>query len=167
MSVPSPTLGGMTTLGASAQTGQTTGQMPVVGSLSPSRAGDFMTCPLLYRFRMIDRLPERPSSAAARGTVVHAVLERLFDLRPEERTRPAAHALVQPAWQDLVEREPEVAALFGDDADGKELATWLASACELVDGYFTLEDPRRLQPAERECYVETVLPSGLRLRGYV
>src|SRR5687767_842379 len=25
----------------------------VVGSLSPSRAGDFMTCPLLYRYRTI------------------------------------------------------------------------------------------------------------------
>src|SRR3984885_14599653 len=43
-------------------------------SLSPSRAGDFMTCPLLYRFRVIDRLPEPPSPAAARGTLVHAVL---------------------------------------------------------------------------------------------
>jgi len=28
-----------------------------VPSLSPSRASDFMTCPLLYRFRVIDRLP--------------------------------------------------------------------------------------------------------------
>jgi len=38
-----------------------------------------MTCPLLYRFRVIDKLPEPPSPAAARGTLVHAVLERLFD----------------------------------------------------------------------------------------
>ena len=28
-------------------------------SLSPSRAADFKTCPLLYRFRTIDRIPER------------------------------------------------------------------------------------------------------------
>jgi putative RecB family exonuclease len=48
-------------------------------SLSPSRAADFLTCPLLYRFRVIDRLPEAPSQAMARGTLVHAVLERLFD----------------------------------------------------------------------------------------
>ncbi|MEU0066766.1 PD-(D/E)XK nuclease family protein, partial [Streptomyces albidoflavus] len=46
-------------------------------SLSPSRASDFMQCPLLYRFRVIDRLPEKPSPAATRGTLVHAVLERL------------------------------------------------------------------------------------------
>ncbi|WP_199815751.1 PD-(D/E)XK nuclease family protein, partial [Streptomyces scabiei] len=34
-----------------------------------------MQCPLLYRFRVIDRLPEKPSEAATRGTLVHAVLE--------------------------------------------------------------------------------------------
>src|SRR3712207_7731802 len=53
-------------------------------SLSPSRAADFKTCPLLYRFRTIDRLPERKSLAAVRGTLVHAVLERLY--RSEEHT---------------------------------------------------------------------------------
>ena len=42
-------------------------------------ASDFMQCPLLYRLRVIDRLPEKPSAAATRGTLVHAVLERLFD----------------------------------------------------------------------------------------
>jgi putative RecB family exonuclease len=47
---------------------------PVIGTLSPSRAGDFMTCPLLYRFRVIDRIPEKPAPAAVRGTLVHAVL---------------------------------------------------------------------------------------------
>ena len=41
--------------------------LPVLGSLSPSRAGDFMTCPLLFRFRTIDRLPQAPSSAATRA----------------------------------------------------------------------------------------------------
>src|SRR3712207_8287961 len=49
-------------------------------SLSPSRAADFKTCPLLYRFRTIDRLPERKSLAAVRGTLVHSVL------RSEEHT---------------------------------------------------------------------------------
>ena len=62
-------------------------------SLSPSRASDFMTCPLLYRFRVLDRLPQRPSAAATRGTVVHSVLERLFDLPAVERVpERAQHA---------------------------------------------------------------------------
>jgi len=60
-------------------------------ALSPSRASDFKHCPLLYRFRAIDRLPERKSRAAVRGTLVHAVLERLYDLPARERTPAAAH----------------------------------------------------------------------------
>ena len=50
----------------------------VLGAISPSRAGDFIACPLLYRFRAIDRLPEPPSSDAVRGTVVHKVLEAIY-----------------------------------------------------------------------------------------
>ena len=136
-------------------------------TLSPSRAADFMTCPLLYRFRTIDRLPEPPSPAATRGTIVHAVLEQLFDLPAGERTVQRAAALVAPVWEQLVEAEPDLAALFDDDQDGSALAEWIHGAEELVRCYFTLEDPPRLEPAERELYVETVLDSGLRLRGYV
>lgn len=139
---------------------------PVVGSLSPSRAADFRTCPLLYRFRTVDRLPERPSEAAVRGTVVHAVLQRLFDLPAGERTPEAAAALLAPEWRRLLAEEPELAGLFaGEDASAE--SAWLSSAVDLLHGYFSLENPSRLEPAERESCVETVLDSGLRLRGYV
>jgi putative RecB family exonuclease len=80
-------------------------------SLSPSRAADFKSCPLLYRFRTIDRLPERKSRAAVRGTLVHTVLERLYDLPPAERTVEAARDLVAPAWAELQDA-PGMAELF-------------------------------------------------------
>ncbi|GLW18414.1 recombinase RecB [Streptomyces sp. NBRC 13847] len=152
-------------------------------ALSPSRAGDFMQCPLLYRFRVIDRLPEKPSPAATRGTVVHAVLERLFDAPAAERTAAGARALVPGEWEKLLAKRPELAGLFADAtsdaaADGtapaapdgaaaERLATWLAEAEALVERWFTLEDPTRLEPADRELYVETELESGLRLRGII
>lgn len=135
----------------------------VIGTLSPSRASDFKTCPLLYRFRTIDRLPEAPSRAAVRGTVVHSVLERLFDLPAGQRTLDAAQQLVEPSWRALLAEEPELRALFADETD---LASWLESAAELVEAYFAIEDPARLEPAAREQRVETVI-DGLRLRGYV
>ncbi|MGZ4452383.1 MAG: RecB family exonuclease [Nocardioides sp.] len=133
-------------------------------SLSPSRAADFLTCPLLYRFRVIDRLPERPSPAATRGTVVHSVLERLFDLPAAERTPEAAGTLLRPEWDRLLADEPVLAELFADDAARDE---WLETAQGLLEAYFVLEDPRRLEPAEREMFVECDLETGLRLRGYV
>jgi len=138
----------------------------VRAALSPSRAADFMQCPLLYRFRTIDRLPQAPSPAAVRGTVVHAVLERLFDLPAVERTPDAARSMLGPQWQRLLDAEPELAAMFPGD-DGVALAQWLSSADALVDRWFTLENPTRLEPAERELYVETTLDDGLVLRGYV
>jgi len=133
-------------------------------SLSPSRAADFLTCPLLYRFRVVDRLPEPPSPAAARGTLVHAVLEHLFDQPAAGRHQQAAAALLEPEWDRLVEAEPELADLFKDEA---ERVDWLAQARAMLDRYFTMEDPTRLEPAHRELRVEAVLGSGLRLRGYI
>lgn len=152
-------------------TGEPGAAAAVIGSLSPSRAGDFLTCPLLYRFRVIDKLPEAPSASATRGTVVHAVLERLFDLPAGERQSEAARAMVPGEWQRLLAAEPELAQLFADDVQGVQLAEWLASASDLVAAYFELEDPSRFEPAERELYVETLLElepgSRLLLRGYV
>ena len=133
-------------------------------ALSPSRAGDFKQCPLLYRFRAVDRLPETPSPAQVRGIVVHAVLEELFGLPAAERVPDRAHALLPPVWQRLSEERPEFAELFPED---EALATWLESASRLIDGYFELEDPRRLAPEARELLVETELSSGVLLRGYI
>lgn len=158
----------------------------VLATLSPSRASDFKTCPLLYRFRTVDRLPEQPSPDAVRGTLVHKVLEDLFDLPAHHRTPERAAGMVEAAWAHVLQTEPAAAELFGTTGDGPrdgprdgpsgapvglpagaELAAWLDGCREVLDRYFMLEDPRRLEPAEREFYVETVLDSGLVLRGFV
>jgi putative RecB family exonuclease len=138
-------------------------------ALSPSRASDFKQCPLLYRFRAIDRIPETPSKAQIRGIVVHAVLERLFGLPAADRVPERAYELIEPAWSDLRSERPELAELFGgSDADpDPELADWLGSAKSLLDTYFRLEDPRRLQPEACELRVEIELGSGLLLRGFI
>ena len=134
-------------------------------ALSPSRAGDFMQCPLLYRFRVVDHLPEAPSPVAVRGTVVHAVLERIFDLPAAGRTLEAARALLDPQWERVRGESPELKALF--DADPAAVAQWLTGAEDLLQRWFDLEDPTRLEPSDRELYVETTLDDGLVLRGYV
>jgi putative RecB family exonuclease len=55
--------------------------------------------------------------------------------------------------------------MFGPE--GPEIGAWLASCRESLDRYFALEDPTRLEPAERELYVETLLDSKLLLRGFI
>ena len=134
--------------------------------MSPSRASDFKQCPLLYRFRAIDRLPEKPGQAQVRGIVVHAVLERLFGLPAAERVPERANALIEPVWAELTEERGELADLF-DGADDPDLTGWLDGARELLASYFELEDPRRLQPEACELRVETELASGVLLRGFI
>jgi putative RecB family exonuclease len=119
----------------------------------------------MYRFRTIDRLPEEPSPDALRGTLVHKVLEDLFDLPSGDRTPEQARALLTPTWEMLLAAEPAIAEMFAEE--GPDVAEWLVSARNVLDRYFTLEDPRRLEPAERELYVETLLESKLLLRGFV
>jgi putative RecB family exonuclease len=133
-------------------------------SLSPSRAADFKTCPLLYRFRTIDRIPEPPTPDQARGTLVHAVLERLFDLPAVERTRAAADALVEPQWERLRGDQPLLEEMFGPEGTPAE---FIESAVGLLGGYFSVEDPQRLEPAERERLVEAVVDDHLLIRGYI
>jgi putative RecB family exonuclease len=199
-------------------------------SLSPSRAADFKTCPLLFRFRTVDKLPETPSADQVRGTLVHAVLERLFDLPAADRTPEAAAALVAPEWDRLITAEPGLSVLFTGEppvrgrpapaprqagtalpganpaatgapetvpdaplvrdpaaveaeidatgqaalvdvpdgaAEAARIAAFLAGATDLLAGYFAVEDPRRLQPAERETLISTTIGEELLLRGYI
>ena len=138
-------------------------------ALSPSRANDFMQCPLLFRFRTVDRLPEPPSAAAARGTLVHAVLERLYDAPLGERTLAAAHDLLPGEWDRLLEADDRYTSLFTDGVgpEGQDRDGWLARAGSLLGTYFTLENTNRLEPAERELLVESQLDGGPLLRGIV
>lgn len=124
-----------------------------------------MQCPLLYRFRVIDKLPEPPTAAMARGTLVHGVLENLFLSPAPERTREQAEKLLAPFWEQMTAERSELTDLV-DHSDEAALQKWYSEALALIDRWFTLEDPTRLEPAERELYVETDL-DGLTLRGYV
>lgn len=137
------------------------GSRPV--ALSPSRASDFKSCPLKFRYRAIDRLPEPPSAAAARGTLVHATLEALFRLPRAERLPTTATALLPGLWRDMLARQPELAALPA----AADTATWLAAGDALLRAYFRLEDPTRFDPDSCELRLEVTLPAGVPTRGFV
>lgn len=132
-------------------------------ALSPSRATDFKQCPLLYRFRAIDRLPEATSAAQLRGSVVHAALEQLYGLPAGLRSPDTARSLVQRAWDQMVAAEPELAG----ELDPGQPTQLLEDARALVSGYYRLEDPTRFDPQCCEQRVEVELTDGTLLRGYI
>ncbi|MFJ6098585.1 RecB family exonuclease [Williamsia muralis] len=138
-------------------------------ALSPSRAGDYKQCPLLYRYRAIDRLPESPTQAQVKGTVVHAALENLFDMPAGLRVPESAELLVDGAWGALCEETPELRDLVPDD----QVDRFLADAHKLISTYYTLENPTAFTPESCELRVEVDLteddddPDRVLLRGFV
>ncbi|WP_257183040.1 RecB family exonuclease [Corynebacterium cystitidis] len=130
-------------------------------ALSPSRATDYQQCPLLYRFRAIDKIPEEPTLAQVRGTHVHAVLEELHSWPREQRTYPAAVKRIKPSWGALVGKHPEYAGLIDDET------TYFIEVRTLVRGYFEMENPQGFDSASQELYVNTVLPNGVPVRGFI
>lgn len=132
-------------------------------ALSPSRAGDFKQCPLLYRFRAVDRIPEVSTEAQVKGTVVHAALEALYALPAQDRVPATARDLVDPAWERVVAQSPAIESLVPAD----ERTAFLDRARALVAGYYELEDPTHFEPESCEQRVEIDLDDGTPLRGFI
>ncbi len=133
-------------------------------ALSASRAKDYQQCPLKFRFSVVDRIPQPPTVATIRGTLVHLVLEKLFDRPPAERTIQTAETLVVPSWDELCEERAEYLPVIEADSS---VETLIAEAQQLLLSYFGLEQPSNLRPESCESFIETEIASGLRLRGIV
>jgi putative RecB family exonuclease len=130
--------------------------------LSPSRVSSFQDCALAFRFSAIDHLPEPSSLPAVRGTLVHAALERLFVLEPEERTPERAVTCLAEAHAEL-QHDPEY---LGLDLDEEHDELLRLRARDLLDNYFRLEDPTTIRPIGIELRLEAPL-GDLNLRGII
>ena len=128
-----------------------------LASLSPSRASDFKTCPQLFKFRHVDKLPSVPTPAQARGTAVHLALERLFLLPAAERHPERLLELFDVAWEETLE-EDEYRELFAEDPESRE--EFHRHSREVAERYFLIEDPRSLEPLERELHISLVIDEG-------
>jgi putative RecB family exonuclease len=129
-------------------------------TLSPSRAGDFKTCPQLFKFRAIDRLPEPTTVYQARGTTAHLALERLYDLPAPERTAERLYQLFRDAWTELRGTD-EYSLLFDDNETERR---WGLESLSLLANYFALEDPTEVAPLHRELDMLEDL-DGMTIRG--
>ncbi len=134
-------------------------EAPVLRTLSPSRASDFKTCPQMYKFKSIDKIPTEPTTFQARGTTAHLALERLFALPAAERTPERLYDLFRRAW---VELKPAAYPDLFDTVDDER--TWGIETLDLLAGYFTIEDPSSFEPLELE--MDLTVPIGsMTIRG--
>ncbi|MDA8356035.1 MAG: PD-(D/E)XK nuclease family protein [Actinomycetota bacterium] len=132
-------------------------------SLSPSKVSAFTDCPLAFRLSVIDRLPEPPSPAAVKGTLVHAALERLiWNHPPGGRTLDTARHELDAAWAALGD-QPDFLLLGLSDTDAE---SFRADAAVLIESYFTLEDPNGVDALGVELGMEVQI-GQMRLRGVI
>ncbi len=132
-------------------------------TLSPSKVSAFKDCALAFRFSVIDRLPEPPSPAAVKGTLVHRALEQLYCAAPEGRTRAAALAALGAAFDHARRHDGEYAQLA---LQGEAEERFRDDAERLVHGYFEMEDPTTIRPIGIELLLEAEL-DGVRVRGII
>ena len=130
-------------------------------AISPSRASDYKRCPLQYRLRAIDKIPEPSTEAQVKGTLVHAVLEEMFAWPREERTYPAAVKRLKPNWEKMREEDPTCAEPVKDEYQ------LLVDARTLLRGYFTMENPLGFDAHAQEMPVDFTLPNGVPVRGFI
>jgi len=133
---------------------------PRLETLSPSRAGDFKTCPQLFKFRAIDRIPEPASIHQARGTTAHLALQRLFDDAVAARTPDRLHDLFREAWTEI-RGDDEFEGLFETVEEERQ---WGVDSLALLSNYFSIEDPTTFEPEDRELDMVEDL-DGIVIRG--
>ena len=121
--------------------------------VSPSSASTFRQCQRRWGFRYVDKLPDPPGIAALVGTFVHRVLEELLAVEPSCRSLDVAKTLARDLWPEI-EHDAAYVDLGLDQAAGKAVR-W--DAWRLVEGYFAIEDPARVEVIEREQRLEVEL----------
>jgi len=131
-------------------------------TLSPSKVSSFTDCALAFRFSAIDRLPEAPSVAATKGTLVHLALEHLFARESQERNLDRALEDLARAMAEMQD-DPDFTGLALDD---EAEATFLADADRLVRRYFEIEDPSTITPVGLELKLEARI-DDIRIRGII
>jgi putative RecB family exonuclease len=137
--------------------------LPLPTSLSPSKVSSFKDCALAFRLSVIDRLPEPPSPYAAKGTLLHRALQLLMcDEEPAGRTREAASEKLRRAVPEILD-DPEYAGLELSDTAREE---FVADAEQLLDNYFLLEDPTRVNAIGTELRM-SVKCGTLKLAGII
>jgi putative RecB family exonuclease len=131
-------------------------------SLSPSRVESFLSCPLAFRFSSIERLPDPPTVATTRGSLVHRALELLFLNPAPNRTAGALDRAVDAAIEEY-RTDPDF-ILLGLSPDQTEV--FQGDCRKLAGNYLEMEDPTTVNEIGLELRLEAAV-GDLTLRGII
>ena len=131
-------------------------------SLSPSAVMEFKNCPQSYLFQYLWGLRQPTTLALAKGSMCHEALEKLFDLEPDDRSLETLQNLFRVSWGK--HRTTDTYRILFEpsegqwDTEGEKI--WGKSGLDLLENYFTLENPSQIvrpNPVKREMWVRSDL----------
>ena len=129
--------------------------------LSPSSLSTFEQCPLKFKYNKIDLIPDKSGIEAVMGNFVHDVLESLYKLEPQDRTKASARDLAREVFYG--QYEERVVSLLHTEAAVKKLR-WQAWFC--IDNLWKVEDPTNIHPIGLESELNHKL-GGVVLKGFI
>ncbi|MEY4444728.1 MAG: hypothetical protein RL301_807 [Actinomycetota bacterium] len=129
--------------------------------LSPSRMADYENCPQLYKYRVIDQIPEEISLDAERGTLIHSILETLHGATRNLRNLEHAKSIAPEIWLKQKSEKPELTKLVTDEKE------WFDRVHALLENYFGLEDPMTFDATHLEIHLEHQIDENILFHGYV
>jgi putative RecB family exonuclease len=132
-------------------------EMP--STLTPSKVSSFRSCPLAFRYSVIDRLPEPLSLAAFRGSLVHRALQ-LFYGTSSGQGDLLEH--LEPAWSSMAKSED----VSGLGLSEQQVVTLLEEARSLLRTYLCMEDPSRVRAVGVELDLRAEV-AGVPLHGII
>lgn len=113
--------------------------------LSFSRIDTYRTCPRMFRYRYIDRLPGKPAPALSFGTSIHEALEQFYDRKlPEEPTEDELVGFLYDAWDSTGFR----------DVDRDEQARWYRQGQQVLRRYHRRVTGAYTLPVATEAWFE-------------
>ena len=112
---------------------------------SPSQLNTFVQCPRKYSFQYVERVPieRKPSPHLVFGSAIHAALDAVYALPPDQRTLAVAEDAMREAWKADKERKGAFESLEDERAWGLKGLALLARIAETDD--FKQATPRALE----------------------
>ena len=122
-------------------------------ALSPTKAIDFMQCPRkFYESSISKRITFQGSEATVKGNLVHHALEMIFKLPHSKRNLENATSHIYPYWMEI-KKLPENKSV--SELPDREINILLEEATSMVQKWFQIENPKRIEPLACELKIET------------
>ena len=122
----------------------------------------FRQCPLKFKYNKIDKIPDPSGKEALMGNFVHDVLEELYKVEPDGRSKEQAKSLAREIWGGQ-NWEKRVKPLVPDEEEYR-MFRWKAWWC--IENLWKIENPPDIEPDGLEFELNGEV-SGVKLKGFI